>query len=71
MKARSIELPSAKDERHWLTERIKTSRNLCNVALLLMEQNRDDLLPTVLETLFEQAQIIIEESCIKGEKNER
>ena len=52
----------------WLKEHIQTSRNLSEIALILIKEDREDLLPTVLELLFYYAQTILEESCIKEEK---
>ncbi len=48
----------------WLPEQLKTSRNLINIALLLIETNNRHLLATVLELLHEQTQTIIYENCI-------
>ena len=48
----------------WLPEQLKTTKNLCDVALLLLEQRidkRQTLLPTILEFLYEQCQQIIDE----------
>lgn len=49
----------------WLPEQLKTSRNLIEVALLLIRTGNKDLLPTILELLLEQIQVIVEENCIK------
>lgn len=51
----------------WLPEQIKTSRNLCDVSLLLIETGKRHLLSTVLELLYEQVQVIIEENCVVGD----
>ena len=48
----------------WLPEQLKTSRNLIDVALLLIETDNRHLLATVLELLFEQCQQIIDEQCV-------
>ena len=48
----------------WLPEQLKTSRNLCDIALLLINTGNRDLLPTILELLFEQVQVIIDEICV-------
>jgi hypothetical protein len=50
---------------NWLEERIKTCRNLCDISLLLIREKRADLLPTVLEFLFELAQRNIDKNCVK------
>lgn len=52
----------------WLEERIQTSRNLCEISLILIEQDREDLLPTVLELLHYYTQTIIDKHCIKEER---
>lgn len=49
----------------WLPEQLKTSRNLIDIALLLIETGNRHLLATVLELLHEQTQTIIDENCIK------
>ncbi len=50
----------------WLPEQLKTIRNLCDIALLLRDVGKDELLPTVLELLYEQAQQVVDEQCIEG-----
>ena len=52
----------------WLKEHIETSKHLCEISLILIKEDREDLLPTVLELLFYYAQTILEEYCIKGDK---
>ena len=52
------------EERRWLREYLRTTRNLCDVALIVLEQGKDELLPTVLELLYQEAQNILEEHCI-------
>ncbi|KKN12489.1 hypothetical protein LCGC14_1016130 [marine sediment metagenome] len=49
----------------WLKEQIQTSRNLCEIALILIEIKRGELLPTVLELLHYYTQTIIDKHCIK------
>lgn len=49
----------------WLKEHIQTSKNLCEISLILIEQDREDLLPTVFELLHYYTQTIIDEYCIK------
>ena len=55
---------------HDLTERIKTARNRCDIALILIDKGKDNLLPTILEDLFYGSQIILDRYCVKEEKNE-
>lgn len=50
----------------WLPEQLKTSGNLIDIALLLIETGNRHLLATVLELLFEQTQTIVDENCVKG-----
>lgn len=56
------------DEKYWLSEALKTTRNLCDVSLMVLEQGKDDLLPTVLELLHLETQEIVEDYCILGEE---
>ena len=55
-------------ERHWLREYLKTTRNLCDVSLIVLEQGRDELMPTVLELLYVETQRLIDDYCVKEEK---
>ncbi len=48
----------------WLGEQIKTVKCLCLIAEILIEHDREYLLPTILELAYEQMQTIIEENCI-------
>ena len=50
-----------------LKEYLKATKNLADIALLIIDSNRNDLLWTALETLYEQAQLITDEFCIIGE----
>ena len=51
----------------WLPEQLKTISNLCKVAQILINVGHGELLPTVLELLFEQAQELTLDHCVKGE----
>ena len=53
------------EERHWLREYLKTTRNLCDVSLIVLEQGRDELLPTVLELMHVETQNIVDEYCVE------
>jgi len=53
------------EERHWLEEYIKTTKNLCDIAILVMRGNQEYLLPTVLELLYIETQSIVDDYCIK------
>jgi len=43
-------------------ESIKTVRNLCEIALLI--QDREDLLPTILELIYFESQTIVDDFCV-------
>ena len=64
LKKRSTELPGV-ESKDWLPDRIMSIRHLCETSLLLIEQNRRELLPTQLENLFYIAQQILDEHCVK------
>ena len=48
----------------YLPEQLKTSRNLIDIALLLIETEHMDLLPTVLELLKIEVDNIVLENCV-------
>jgi len=50
-----------------LKEYLKATKNLADIALPIIDNNRNDLLWTALETLYDQAQLITDEFCIIGE----
>lgn len=54
-----------KEMNEWLPEQLKTIRNLCLTAEVLIKENRDELLPTILEFLLEEAQNIVDENCVE------
>lgn len=49
----------------WLSEQLKTIRNLTLISELLIEHQKEELLPTVLEYMFEECQDIIRDNCVK------
>lgn len=51
-------------DKPWLKEQLKTTRNLCDVSLLLLKSKQDALLPTILELLLSEAQQIVNDYCI-------
>lgn len=51
----------------WLPEQLKTIRNLTYISEMLVENKREELLPTVLEYMFEQCQEVIKDTCVKEE----
>ncbi len=50
-----------------LREQLKTIKNLTEIALILRNVERDDLLPTVIELLFLEAQGLIDNYCVVKE----
>ena len=48
----------------WLSEQLKTVKNLCEIAQILIDENKPGLLPTILELLQVEIQQVIEENCI-------
>lgn len=48
-----------------LAERIIGAAKRCEIALLLIEKERQDLVPTVLEDLYYGVHLILEKYCIK------
>ena len=48
----------------WLPEQLKTIRNLTDVALLLIETNNRKWLPTILELLYAEIQVVLDEQCV-------
>lgn len=55
----------------WLSEQLKTIKNLCAVTQLLIDVGRGDLIPTVLELLQIEVQEVIEENCIADMPNNK
>ena len=53
-----------------LIEALKTQRNLCDIAILVCEANKGELLPTILEVMLVEMQKPIFENCVEGEINE-
>ena len=49
----------------WLPEQLKSLSNHCEVALLLVKENREDLIYSILEDLFVEAQVILDDYCRK------
>ncbi len=48
-----------------LTERLKTTKNRCEIAFILIEHNCNSLLPTILEDLYYGCQCILDIYCVK------
>lgn len=49
-----------------LIERLKTTKNRAEIALLLIEMKRDDLVFTVMEDLAYGVQIITDKFCVNS-----
>lgn len=50
---------------HWLTEDLKSIRNMVDISLLIIKERHYWLLPTVLEGMFELNQKILDKNCIR------
>ena len=50
-------------------EGLKTIRNLVDISLLIIDQDEERLLPTALETMFEEAQKVVFPYCVKEDSN--
>ena len=48
----------------YLLESVKTVENLCIISKILIEVERRELLPTVLEFLHQETQHIIDDYCV-------
>ena len=48
-----------------LEEELLSARNMLELALLALRNNREELLPTALEELFYKTQTITENHCVK------
>jgi len=48
-----------------LVERIKTTKNRCEIALLILDNGREDLIYTELEDMYYGTQVILDKYCIK------
>lgn len=48
----------------FLLEQIKTISNLCQIAVMLRELNKDELLPTILELMLLECQDLVDVYCV-------
>lgn len=48
----------------YLLEQVKTIKNLCEIAILLRQMGKNELLPTVLELVFGEAQQMNDDYCV-------
>lgn len=56
------------EKQDFLLEQIKTIHNLTEVATILRNMNRDELLPTILELIYLEAQDMVDTYCIEEDK---
>jgi len=47
-----------------LLEQLKTIRNLTEVATIIINVGREELLPTVLELLYLESQNMVDDHCV-------
>ena len=47
-----------------LLERLKTVRNLTEIAVIVINLGREDLLPTILELLLVESQDMVDDCCV-------
>jgi hypothetical protein len=52
-------------EQDFLYESVKTIRNLCDIAEICINIGRREFLPTILELLFQEAQGVVDDHCVK------
>lgn len=51
----------------WQIEQLKTISNLCQIAIIVKEQGRDDLMPSIIEVIYLESQGMVDDHCIKDE----
>ena len=51
----------------YLSEQLKTIINLCLISELLIENDRRDLLPTMLEWMLIETQQLVDDYCVVNE----
>jgi len=49
---------------NYLVEQLKTIRNLTDISLLLLRDEQDALIPTILELLHQETQQIVDDHCV-------
>uniref|UniRef100_A0A6M3KTB2 Uncharacterized protein n=1 Tax=viral metagenome TaxID=1070528 RepID=A0A6M3KTB2_9ZZZZ len=52
------------NEQDWLQETIKTVNNLCLISFILIDADRRELLPTVIELMHLETQDLINDYCV-------
>ena len=58
--------PSKQENDLW--ERLKTTQKRAEIAMILINKGRTDLLPTILEDLYLGVHLILELFCIEDDK---
>jgi len=53
----------------WTREHLRTSRNLCDIAITLIDNEKEYLLPTVLELLLLEIQALVDKYCVVATQN--
>ncbi len=53
-----------------LLEQIKTTKSLCEIAIILINLGKQDLLPTVLELIYLESQNLIDECIVERNEDE-
>ena len=51
-------------EQDWLLEQCKTIRNLADICVILREAGMNELLPTAMELILDQAQQLVDDHCV-------
>ena len=57
-----------KEQEYWLRQTLNTISNLSDIAILVIEARRGDLIPTVLELLLIEVQDLVSEHCVKEDE---
>ena len=57
------------EELDFLSDELKSIRNMISLTLLAVEDGEVDLIPTALETAYEQIQYLVDEYCVVDERN--
>ena len=52
------------NDKHWLIEKLKTCKNLADTTILLLEVDREHLMATQIEYMYELVQQMIDDYCI-------
>ena len=55
-------------EQDFLEEQLKTINNLTQIGILLRISKQNELLPTILELILQEAQQLVDDYCVIGEE---